>query len=147
MVLYPLKQKHYTTQYENHTFHTAPEKYGFYSFLYPYIEPFLLSGTGKDTKTTPYKHFSVCGYIWTHLECSKYIEERGGWFKVHSNDFMDFFPKYYAKEIGNSINFSKKIIEEYSEKEFKLDKTIKNPFKYFSKDHLEIFVPHYTKIS
>lgn len=118
------------------TYHGAPERYGFYSFLYPYIETFLLGGTGKDTKTTKRRILSVNGYIWTHINMPKAIEQRGEWFKVHSTDFLEYFPKYYASEAKHLLKLGYQPI----------NKTLKNPFRFVSKDHLEIFVPHYTKI-
>jgi len=132
----PIKQTHYVTNYNEMTYHGAPEKYGFYTFLYPYIETFLLGGTGKDIKTTTRRMFTVDGYIWTHLEISNAIEQRGSWFKVHSKDFLEYFPKYYASEVKYILNLGYQSI----------DKTLKNPFRFISKDHLEIFVPHYTKL-
>lgn len=150
--LSPVKQKHYTTNYDKMTYHGAPERYGFYSFLWPYIDWFLLGGTNKvkesydETITkrqqllVPYKKFSVSGYIWTHLDCKdKTIDTRGSWNKVLSTDFIDIFNREFSDTIGE---YNKLKISWGSE----INHTTKSPFRHFTKDHLEIFVPKGTKI-
>ena len=160
--LSPIKQKHYTTDYENMSFHGAPEKYGIYAFLWPYIDWFLISGdTGKmkDDKDNlknkrsalncTYKRFSVDGHIWIHLDIPPkfqhmVLEERGSWVKIHSDNFVELFRKVYAITTGEAIDLERRGWGQ--EEESDLDKTIKSAFKSFTTDHLEIFVPKGTKI-
>lgn len=154
--LSPVKQTHYTTDYDSMTYHGAPERYGFYAFLWPYIDWFLLGGTDKlkedqsgckakrDALNAEYRKFSVDGYIWTHIDVpkafrSRVVEERGSWRKLHSSDFEDMFSKVYARTIGESI-------ASYTERGGPIDFTVKSAFKFFSTDHLEIFVPKGTRI-
>jgi hypothetical protein len=117
--LSPIKQNHYTSNYDDMSFHGAPEKYGIYAFLWPYIDWFLLSGTNKlksyenefknkrEQLNCTYKKFSVNGPIWVHLVTTKFSSEKR----------------------TESINY-----------------TLKSAFKFISTDHLEIFVPKGTKI-
>lgn len=157
-----VKQTHYTTDYDSMTFHGAPERYGIYAFLFPYIDWFLLGGdTGKikskidydgpkrDNLLVPYKKFSVNGDIWTHIEPHpKYRmfvkEERGNWFRMDSNDFVTMFKKDFAKQVGEYLDFMNNNINWGGNEKIRC--TVKAPFKFFSKDHLEIFVPKDTKI-
>ena len=146
--LSPVKQKHYQKNEKDMNYHTAPEKYGIYAFLWPYIDWFLLSGdTGKmrnienpknkfDLLTVKYRKFKVKGPIWTHMDIStRYqafiIEEKGSWVKIQSDLIYDIL--------------SKDIVQK--KKELKSNNiSIKNPYSFFSTDHLEIFVPKGTKI-
>lgn len=162
--LSPVKQTHYTTNFEEMSYHGAPEKYGIYAFLHPYIDWFLLSGdTGKIKKykegqkfknkhsklNVPYRIFSVEGYIWTHIKpAPKYMnlvkEIRGSWFKIHSSDFPIVFKKEFSRMTG-------KTAESYTHDNEnnrinKLSLTIKSPYKYICTDYLEIFIPKITKI-
>lgn len=162
-----IKQKHYNTDYDNMTYHGAPEKYGFYSFLYPYIDWFFLTvETGKIKKNkknkqfknkrenlqVPYKKFSIInGDIWTHIEPSekyrKFIkEERGSWYKIDSQIFNDMFKKEYALMTGNYIKYINNTYEDKKKRKKNLNFTPKSPYKFFSKDYLEIFVPKNCKI-
>jgi len=151
--LSPVKQTHYTTDYDNMTYHGAPEKYGIYAFLYPYIDWFLLGGdTGKIKKKTeglknkrsvlnaPYKKFSVEGDIWTHIEPQGALftlvkETRGSWFRISASDF----PKIFTKEYSS-------LIKEYHALVPNRHYTVKSPFKLYGTDYLEIFVPKASKI-
>lgn len=53
--LSPVKQKGYTKEME--TFHAPPCKKGFYAFLHPYYEPFLLSGSEYSGLGTKHSKF------------------------------------------------------------------------------------------
>ena len=163
--LSPVKQTHYTSDFNEMSYHGAPQKYGIYAFHWPYIDWWMLSAgdTGKlkpyyntdtdeDIKyknkherlTHSYKKFSVGeGYIWTHLDCgSKAVDWRGSWEKVHIDDFLPIFKKHYSQvtkeywQVGKDWNLSTKPTY-----------TCKAPYKMFCKDHLEIFIPRGTKLS
>lgn len=149
-----VKQKHYSTNYDEMEFHGAPERFGFYSFLFPYIDWFLLSGdTGKiknvdsslvknrrATLAVPYKKFSVNGFIWTHIKpTSKNIkmitDTRGSWYKIHSSDFNILFKKEFSLMVAENNRMFGNV-----------NKTIKNPYSNICTDYLEIFVPKNTTI-
>lgn len=168
------KQKHFVKNEHEKTFHNPPERYGIYAFLYPYINWYLLGGsrnTNNDTRfkselsgfewsdyedrnyiafknkhdsLTPqsfYRKFKVDGYVWTHLYHEKMfrhvVDEKGSWYKIHSS---------YMHEL-------------LSRERLSVHKTVKNDmgihehtnltgkgFLCHSVDHLEIFIPKYTKI-
>ena len=143
------------------SYHGAPERYGIYSFLFPYIELFLLTGkTGKlkefdeaitkrETLLVPYKKCSVEGYMDTHIKPSpKYMssvkEVRGSWLRMDANDFIVIFKKEYANMIGEYNKYSTHNWN--GDRVSELTYTCKSPYKLFSKDHLEIFIPRGTKI-
>ena len=56
--------------YGNDTFHSAPERHGFYAFPYSFVEMFLVGSTKtKEVKEGTYKKFrAIDGYLWTHLK-------------------------------------------------------------------------------
>ena len=149
--LSPVKQKHYQKNEEDMSYHTAPEKYGIYTFLWPYIDWFLLTKeTGKlrdieepknkfEKLTLKYRKFKVNGPVWTHMDIpAKYqpfiLKERGSWVKIHS----DYIYKILSKDI---IQRKKEL---RTDNFFNIE--TKNPYRFFSKDHLEIFVPKFTNI-
>ncbi len=166
--LTPVKQKHYTTDYEEMTFHGAPERYGIYAFMFGHIDWFLLGGnTGKmkpdrenkklknkrDNLAVPYKKFSVEGDIWTHIKpVPKYMymvkDERGDWYKLDADDFVVMYKKEFAKMTAsaNTMETHGFFHDDDSDRVCELDKTIKSPYRFFCTDHLEIFVPKGTKI-
>ncbi len=160
--LSPIKQNHYTSNYDDMSFHGAPEKYGIYAFLWPYIDWFLLSGTNKlksyekecknkrEQLNCTYKKFSVNGPIWVHIDIpSKYqhmvMDKRGDWVKIHSEDYVSIFKKVYAITTGQSIHL---VTTDFYSKDrvSNIDYTLKSAFKFICTDHLEIFVPKGTKI-
>ncbi|RLC47054.1 MAG: hypothetical protein DRH57_04800 [Candidatus Cloacimonadota bacterium] len=168
--LTPVKQKHYTTDYEEMTFHGAPERYGIYAFMFGHIDWFLLGGdTGKmkpktkdyehefknkrDRLAVPYKKFSVEGEIWTHIKpANKFMymvtDERGEWYKMDADDFVVMYKKEYARMTAeaNEMETHGFFCDGESPRLNELDKTIKSPYRYICKDHLEIFVPKGTTI-
>ena len=113
-----IKQKHFTTNEEEMGYHGAPERKGFYAFLYPYIEWFLLGGTEKikdienpknkrQILVHKYRIFKVNGYVWTHLTIPKefqafIVQERGSWVKIHS-EYINNILKYNKKEEINKV--------------------------------------------
>jgi len=162
--LTPVKQKHYTTDYEEMTYHGAPERYGLYAFMFGYIDWFLLGGdTGKmkpdrenkslknkrDNLAVPYKKFSVEGDIWTHIKpANKFMymvkDERGDWYKMDASDFIVMYKKEYAKMTAEAVEMETNGWG--GDQKYPLEKTIKSPYRNLCTDHLEIFVPKGTKI-
>lgn len=161
--LTPVKQTHYTTDYEDMTYHGAPERFGIYTFMFGHIDWFLIGGTGKmkpyrenkppknkrDSLAVPYKKFSVEGDVWTHIEpASKFMhlvkDERGSWFKMDASDFMVMYKKEFARMTGISTKMSTHNCA--GERVSELKDIIKSPYKNICTDHLEIFVPKGTKI-
>lgn len=68
--------------YGRDTFHAAPERYGFYAFLFPFIDLFLISSTKKtEFNAGVRKEFhAISGVIWTHIkpdDASMILDVRG----------------------------------------------------------------------
>jgi len=151
--LSPKKQNHYVKESEME-YHSAPEKRGFYSFLWPYIDWFLLGGTEKiredytlkkrDRLLYKYRKFKVNGYIWVHINIPKKYqhiikETKGSWYKVHSKDFEEVFKKIFAYRVKEAMKFKKEFDKKPSLRK-------KADFKIYSYDDLEVFIPKKTKI-
>lgn len=138
------------------TYHEAPEKYGYYAFIFPYIELFLLGspvnkvGKGKDNgmsngfagrftekKSHTYKKFIASGgTLWTHLKPRKrsmILEEKGSWYKVNVADFYKIINQTMAKQHGESVGFGYPVGI--------------NAARAFSNDHFEVFITRDTKIN
>tara|TARA_Y100001960_G_scaffold331745_1_gene429766 strand:+ start:1342 stop:1857 length:516 start_codon:yes stop_codon:yes gene_type:complete len=150
-----VKQKgNYSSNEDDMTFHQAPERYGYYAFIFPYIELFLLGSpvnkAGKEDeqpgrsrgrfvekKAKIYKKFfATDGTLWTHMEPKKrhmVIAERGGWYKVNVSDLHRILENHISEsqKAGAKMGFSPH----------------QNPYSYFSKDDMEVFITRDTKIN
>ena len=143
-----IKQKHnYCKNSDDASYHNAPEKYGFYCFLYPFIELFLLGspvngkkGRFMELKSHTVKKFvAYDGYIWTHLEPknkSLIKDIHGAWNKIHVHDFKTVIRQYIALETGGTKSESSWMY---------MEGNVKNPLRWYSKDHMEIFICRDTK--
>ncbi len=132
-------------------FHRAPERKGFYCFVYPFVERFLLGGCANGGKgyfigdddeiKQEMKKFKVVdGYIWTHIKPQKshwIVAQKDSWYKVHIKNFVKVFAKEFADTCGNAQ-------ELYSSPSWSGKKTpmitVKSPYNIYNKDHLEIFI-------
>lgn len=126
--------------YGRDTFHAAPERYGFYAFIYPYVEMFLAMSTKrKEVNEGTYKKFkAIDGFIWIHLEPkrkSEIVEMKNSWYKIHVSSLPGAIAKVYAKD-------SAEMGEIWGNNIGRL-----NPYSITSKDHLEVFVCRETKIA
>lgn len=89
--------------YGRDTFHAAPERYGFYAFLFPFIDLFLISSTKKtEFDAGVRKEFhAVDGVIWTHLkpsDSSLILDVQGNWYKVNVSVLNKMVQKAFAVE-------------------------------------------------
>lgn len=89
--------------YGRDTFHAAPERYGFYAFLFPFIDLFLISSTKKtEFNAGVRKEFhAISGVIWTHIkpdDASMILDVRGEWFKVDVSNLNKMVQKAFAVE-------------------------------------------------
>jgi hypothetical protein len=141
-----VKQKN---NYGRETFHSAPERYGFYAFIFPYIELFLVASTREnELKDGTYKKFNPKGgVIWTHLEppkASMIITKKNSWYKVNVGDMPVICKKAFAVEVGKEYGDSIYGIchKEYNKEREKqyFSPMNKSPYAFMSKDHLEVFV-------
>jgi hypothetical protein len=128
--------------YGKDSFHSAPERYGFYAFVFPYIEMYLAYSTKEnEINAGVYKKFPVKGgYIWTHLEphdVTQIKSVKGSWFKVSVDYLPKLYSKYFAIETGYKYGNDVKDMRRF--KNFFSPKN-KSPYAYISKDHLEVFV-------
>lgn len=119
-------------------FYNAPERYGFYAFLYQFVDIYLASSTQRIAKDN-YKRFNVIdGFIWTHIKPSKdrlIVEKVNSWYKVSIETFIKCVKKAYAMDSGSlEAKFS--------------EPSRNNPYcHYISRDHLEVFITRDTVIS
>lgn len=137
------------------TYHEAPERYGYYAFIYPYIELFLLGspvnkkgkkntecysdyvGRFQEKKARVYKKFvATDGTLWTHLKPHKQhmiLEEKGSWYKVYVKDFYKVINKAMAIQHGENVGFG-------------FPHGVNGSYA-VSNDHLEVFITRDTKIN
>lgn len=140
--------------YGNDTFHSAPERYGFYAFVFPYIELFLIGSTkNKEFQEGTYKKFTLKGgFIWTHLKpfkSNEIFDTYGSWYKIRVEYLPKLYAKYFAIETGcsyarNIYGFDYKENNKERIKKF-YSPMNKSPYIFTSKDHLEVFVCRETK--
>lgn len=139
---------------EEMSFHQAPERKGYYAFIFPYIELFLLGSpvnkSGKDAEGNTKnrgrfmekeskmykKFFASSGTIWTHMKPKKrhmMLEEKGCWYKINVSDFSIILQHHIADitKGATAMGF----------------KETKNPYRIFSKDDMEVFLTKDTKIN
>lgn len=140
--------------YGNDTFHSAPERYGFYAFVFPYIELFLIGSTkNKEFQEGTYKKFQLKGgFIWTHLKpfkSNEIIDTYGSWYKIRAEYLPKLYAKYFAIETGCTYAND---VYGYGHKEHNKERIKKfyspmkkSPYIFTSKDHLEVFVCRETK--
>ena len=134
--------------------HTPPAKHGIYAFVWPYIEPFLLSdeigcpkwreGKGisqrwneQSRKIIKLRKFDYEGPIWHHLHKTtdprKIIAEKGNWIKTEFEDYVEALRKEFhsmRKDFIKFLNYDPKALELMTN----------NPAKTYCKDHLEVFI-------
>lgn len=78
--LSPVKQEGYDPDMPS--FHCPPAKYGIYSFIYPYVEPFLLGGSFSDITT---KHSKF-----------QYVKDENG-VRVKRDEYEKMYNENYMK--------------------------------------------------
>lgn len=152
-----VKQKNNYVAGNEEIYHNAPERKGYYAFIFPYIELFLLgspvnaskndwdenrSNRGRfvEKKAHVYKKFfATGGTIWTHMMPKKrhmILEEKGGWVKINVSDFSVVLG-HYLSDLGRSARSSHGYSLEVA----------KQPFRIYSKDDMEVFITRDTKIN
>lgn len=151
-----IKQKGNYDRKSDRTYHQAPERKGFYAFLHPFIEFFLLGSpvnvkkteTGQrlpqgrflEAKNGTYKQFiATDGTIWTHLKPKKrsmILDEVGSWYKVRVEDMYILINQEVAK-LNKSIR----------EDDYFKTLGYKSVLSFYSKDHFEVFITKDTKIN
>jgi hypothetical protein len=144
--------------YGNQTYHSAPERHGYYAFLFPFIELFLIGSTKQDEfKAGVRKKFhAIDGYIWTHFKPRQrkdIVAESNGWYKVHVSVLNKIIQQRFALDstcIQTNYTYERYLTDNQPEKGKRNDavkvKRI-NPYVYYSTDHMEVFVCRDTKIS
>lgn len=135
--------------YGNNTYHSAPEKFGYYAFIFPYIELFLIGSTKlTEFKAGVRKEFhAVDGLIWTHfkpLNPKDIIAEHNDWYKVHVSFLNKLIRKNYAQDSALQEtyfyyeNFETRKLWNPNQEEPKAHRI--NPYSHSSTDHMEVFV-------
>lgn len=152
-----IKQKgNYTTKpwNENSSKYEAPERKGFYAFIFPFVTMDLLGGKANGGKTranevnnsrTMYKKFeAVGGEIWTHLHPinkESIIAQHGMWYKLKIVDLIDAIAlemKEYNEFAYGNIQMDNENIVGF---------TMKNALQYVDRTDFEVFVCRDTLIS
>lgn len=142
--------------YGNETYHSAPERFGFYAFIFPYIELFLIGSTKhNEFKAGVRKEFhAVDGEIWTHFKPKNpkdIIAVHNSWYKVRVSVLNKTIRKVYAVDSSYTqaryhfIDHEKRIPFDSNKKFPKIERI--NPYSYCSTDHMEVFVCRDTIIS
>ena len=145
--------------YDRATCLSAPERYGFYAFLFPFIDLFLISSTKKtEFNAGVRKEFhAISGVIWTHIkpdDPSMILDVHGNWFKVDVFNLNKIVQKAFAVE--SSVVQSDHFFENhetrtpwkcYEGKELKVQRV--NAYGGYGRftDKLEVFVCRDTKIT
>lgn len=148
--LSPVPQKGFSKKFP--TLHSPPERSGFYAFVWPYIEMFLLSGlskTQKNFKNEPIKKhmhprtFYYYGFIWHHLgvyvKNEQILDERGGWYKTDFKTYIEALRKGLHDERSSSFGPSFEIKKDNDEINY-LQSYMRGKNN-FMKDHFEVFIP------
>lgn len=151
-----IKQKgNYNHKSEFDSKYEAPEKYGFYAFIFPFIDYSLLYGRANGGKTRAnevknslymYKKFNaIDGQIWSHLkplEESKIIENRGFWFKMDVKDLHEAI----AYELQDTTKYYFEYVKTYDISK-DIGFTVKNNLQHVDKTDFEVFICRDTIIS
>lgn len=138
------------------TYHSAPERFGYYAFIFPYIELFLIGSTKTvEFKAGVRKKFhAVDGYIWTHFkpeDPKDIIAVHNSWYKVPVSVMNKLIRKTYAEDCAMMQTYyhfkdhEKRIPWNEGADDPKVHRI--NPYSYASTDHMEVFVCRDTKIS
>jgi len=122
----------------------APERKGVWAFIWPYHDVFLLGSTGPEgvhpgegktrfdqLKREGWRRFVHRGIIYTRLPVPG-AEVVNGWHKTDGSALAAYMTKNFA-------SMTKQIRQ--MQKQGKLHRNDVNPFKVFSKDQFEVFVP------
>lgn len=136
---------------------SAPERYGVWAFIYPYVEPFLLGSTNaegvhksgdQERENTRYhqmkreglKHFNHKGVLYTRIALPG-VDEVNGWFKTDADTLSKYMGKHYSNSWADTRKSkSWELPKEPNQKpSFPLGA---NPWTIYSKDEFEVFVPN-----
>lgn len=131
-----VKQTHYKSIPE--TFHSPPTRRGTYAFIWPYYELFLVmwnERNKKEMETNGFRIFNYDGPIWCHLAETKSSIMKGGWYKTDTETL--------EKALKKAINSDRQQL--HRDKFFQVWQSTRgkfNPYKWITKDHLEVFIEH-----
>lgn len=126
---------------------SAPERYGVWAFIYPYVEPFLLGSTNPEgihkpgdqergntryhqMKREGLKHFNHKGVLYTRIAIPG-VEQTNGWFKTDADTLSKYMGKHYVEAWANLRKSNQK-------PSYPLGA---NPWQIYSKDEFEVFIP------
>lgn len=155
--------------YGRNNFHSPPEKVGLFTFLYPYIDWFLIGGNftnnndlkiksfaegfnwetddnfkNKHASLTDQAKYRICyvdGYVWTHMLPKEKLYK---YVLAKKGSWYKVHSSNIDKFITLEINTSQKF---QKQKGWGIKSNIQlNSMYGTSTDHLEIFVPKTTKI-
>lgn len=124
----------------------APERRGVWAFIWPYSEVFLLGSTGDEgihpgegktrydqLQREGWRRFIHRGVLYTHLPVPG-AKEVNGWYQTDGSTLAAYMSKHYAKSMKAMRQFDRK--HGYTGPVQR-----SNPWKLYSKDEFEVFVP------
>jgi hypothetical protein len=108
---------------------SAPAKYGFYAFIWPYVEPFLLGATNDNGIATQKDHligntryhqmkreglrkFAHNGRVWTRFSMGR--SSKNGWCLTDTEELSEFVSKFRGEFKANC--YSKDCFEVFIER-------------------------------
>ena len=135
--------------YGRETYHSAPERIGFYAFIFPYIELFLIGSTKMtEFKAGIRKEFhAVDGAIWTHFkpdDVKDILAVHNDWYKVPVSVMNKLIRKVYANDSAHIQTYwhysdhEKRTLNKDGAEHPKVHRI--NPYSHCSTDHMEVFV-------
>lgn len=126
---------------------TAPENRGVWAFIWPYAEPFLLGSTGPEGRAKPGKsrwdqlqregwtRFVHSGRIYTHLPVTGAPLVKD-WYMTDGETLASYMTKNFAATV-------RAVRQDYRKNGWNIPAKpiLANPFRGYSKDEFEVFVP------
>lgn len=130
-----LSRKH-QKGYGSLTFHAPPARRGYYAFVWPYIEFFLLTGYTQnqekvqkgDFKPKRQRVFEYYGDIWHHLGGKGVTATYNSWYKSSYEDYCESLRQELHSLKNATIKDGKGIMWRSGN------------VGWYSKDHLEVFI-------
>lgn len=152
-----VKQKNNYNNPKNISYHTAPQRKGFYAFPFGIVDLFLIShhehalSTNKknNKKYRERKVFDVLGgLLWTHIyhEKSKelYLDKSNDFYLINVFDFKDIILKKEISTLIKECNKNKSILRGINHRGNHFEG---NPLIFYSNTHFELFLTRDTKIN
>lgn len=128
----------------------APEKKGVWAFVWPYYDLFFLGSTSAEgvnkkhsrydqMKREGWRRFIHKGKLYSRVNVPGSIEV-GDWYCTTGVEYNKYLSKLHSTTFKEMRQFQKKMNSHLKNDKY-LAPAGMNPWSYFSKDSLEVFVP------